>query len=118
MGGDKSGLNKQIGELQVSLALKHDHIEEAESADIEAKEQLEELEEMITAAKADLAEHESSLIAAKEALTTSKKAFAETEAIEKEIRESLENSGAANAALSTALLEANSVLNRAENLST
>ena len=110
MGGDKSGLNKQIGELQVSLALKHDHIEEAESADIEAKEQLEELEEMITAAKADLAEHESSLIAAKEALTTSKKAFAETEAIEKEIRESLENSGAANAALSTALLEANSRL--------
>ena len=61
MGGDKSGLNKQIGELQVSLALKHDHIEEAESADIEAKEQLEELEEMITAAKSDLAEHESSL---------------------------------------------------------
>ena len=110
MGGDKSGLNKQIGELQVSLALNHDHIEEAESADIEAKEQLEELEELISAAKADLAEHESSLIAAKEALATSKKAFAETEAIEKEIRESLENSGAANAALSTTLSEANSRL--------
>ena len=47
MGGDKSGLNKQIGDLQVSLALKRDHIDEAESADAEAKQQLEELEEMI-----------------------------------------------------------------------
>ena len=45
MGGDKSGLNKQIGDLQVSLALKRDHIDESESADAEAKQQLEELEE-------------------------------------------------------------------------
>ena len=110
MGGDKSGLNKQIGELQVSLALKHDHIEEAETADIEAKDNLEELEEMISTAKADLSAHESSISAAKEALVASNKAFAETEAIETEIRNSLENSGAANAALSKALSEANSRL--------
>ena len=110
MGGDKSGLNKQIGELQVSLALKHDHIEEAETADIEAKDNLEELEEMISTAKADLSAHESSISAAKEALVASNKAFAETEAIETEIRNSLKNSGAANAALSKALSEANSRL--------
>ena len=65
MGGDKGGLNTQIGELQVSLALKKDHIEEAESADIEDKELLVELEEQITAAKNDLQTHEESLVAAK-----------------------------------------------------
>ena len=41
----------QIGELQVSLALKHDHIEEAESADIEAKDNSKNSKSMITAAK-------------------------------------------------------------------
>ena len=110
MGGDKGGLNSQIGELQVSLALKKDHIEEAESADIEDKEFLAELEEQITAAKNDLQSHEESLIAAKEALDASKSAFAETEAIEAEIRQTLENSGTANAALSRALSKANETL--------
>ena len=95
MGGDKGGLNTQIGELQVSLALKRDHVEEAESADIEDKELLVELEEQITAAKSDLESHENSLLAAKEALEASKIAFAETEAIELEIRQTLENSGTA-----------------------
>ena len=110
MGGDKGGLNTQIGELQVSLALKRDHVEEAESADIEDKELLVELEEQITAAKSDLDSHENSLLAAKEALEASKIAFAETEAIELEIRQTLENSGTANAALSRALSKANESL--------
>ena len=110
MGGDKGGLNTQIGELQVSLALKRDHVEEAESADIEDKELLVELEEQITAAKSDLESHENSLLAAKEALEASKIAFAETEAIELEIRQTLENSGTANAALSRALSKANESL--------
>ena len=110
MGGDKGGLNTQIGELQVSLALKNDHIEESESADVDAKEQLADLEEMISGAKDDLAEHEANLISAKKALEESKKSFAETEAIELEIRESLESSGTANAALSRALSTANEKL--------
>ena len=110
MGGDKGGLNAQIGELQVSLALKNDHIGEAESADVEAKELLIDLEEQITVAKNDLDSHEANLLSAKESLEASKKAFAETEAIEAEIRESLENSGAANAALSRALSKANELL--------
>ncbi|MBG46290.1 MAG: chromosome segregation protein SMC [Euryarchaeota archaeon] len=110
MGGDKGGLNTQIGELQVSLALKRDHVEEAESADIEDQELLVELEEQITAAKSDLESHENSLLAAKEALEASKIAFAETEAIELEIRQTLENSGTANAALSRALSKANESL--------
>ena len=110
MGGDKGGLNSQIGELQVSLALKRDHVEEAESADIEDKELLVELEEQITAAKSDLDSHENSLLAAKEALEASKIAFAETEVIELEIRQTLENSGTANAALSRALSKANESL--------
>ena len=110
MGGDKGGLNSQIGELQVSLALKNDHIEEADSADIEAKELLVELEEQIATAKKDLDEHEANLVAAKKALEDSKKAFVETEAIEAEIRDTLENSGAATAALSRALSKANETL--------
>tara|TARA_B100000700_G_scaffold298083_1_gene363613 strand:- start:9123 stop:13010 length:3888 start_codon:yes stop_codon:yes gene_type:complete len=110
MGGDKGGLNSQIRDLQVSLALKNDHIEEAASADEEAKEQLVDLEELITAAKNDLNEHEANIAAAKEALEASKNAFAETESIENEIRDTLENSGAANAALSRALSKANETL--------
>ena len=110
MGGDKGGLNSQIGDLQVSLALKKDHVEEAESSDVEDKELLAELEEQITAAKVDLNSHEESLVAAKAALESSKLAFAETEAIEAEIRQTLESSGAANAALSRALSKANESL--------
>ena len=110
MGGDKGGLNSQIGELQVSLALNRDRIDEAELADIEANELLEDLEEQITAAKNDLESHESTLLSAKESLDASKKAFAETEAIEAEIRQNLENSGTANASLSRALSQANDAL--------
>ena len=110
MGGDKGGLNSQIGELQVSLALNKDRIDEAELADIEANELLEDLEEQITAAKNDLESHESTLLSAKESLDASKKAFAETEAIEAEIRQNLENSGTANASLSRALSQANDAL--------
>ena len=110
MGGDKGGLNSQIGELQVSLALNKDRIDEAELADIEASELLEDLEEQITAAKNDLESHESTLLSAKESLDASKKAFAETEAIEAEIRQNLENSGTANASLSRALSQANDAL--------
>ncbi len=110
MGGDKGGLNSQIGKLQVSLALKNDHIEEADSADIEAKELLVELEEQIATAKKDLDEHEANLVAAKKALEDSKQAFVETETIEAEIRDTLENSGTATAALSRALSEANETL--------
>ena len=110
MGGDKGGLNSQIGELQVSLALNKDRIDEAELADIEANELLEDLEEQITAAKNDLDSHESTLLSAKESLDASKKAFAETEAIEAEIRQNLENSGTANASLSRALSQANDAL--------
>lgn len=110
MGGDKGGLNSQIGDLQVSLALNRDRIDEAELADIEANELLEDLEEQITAAKNDLKSHESTLLSAKESLDASKKAFAETEAIEAEIRQNLENSGTANASLSRALSQANEAL--------
>ena len=110
MGGDKGGLNSQIGELQVSLALNRDRIDEAELADIEANELLEDLEEQITTAKNDLKSHESTLLSAKESLDASKKAFAETEAIEAEIRQNLENSGTANASLSRALSQANEAL--------
>ena len=87
-----------------------DRIDEAELADIEANELLEDLEEQITAAKNDLESHESTLLSAKESLDASKKAFAETEAIEAEIRQNLENSGTANASLSRALSQANDAL--------
>lgn len=107
MGGDKGGLNDEIGKLQVSIALKKDHLLEAGTADLEDQEQLELLEENITSAKADLDSHEANLLSAKEALGASKIAFAETEAIEAEIRQSLENSGAATASLSRALSKAN-----------
>lgn len=110
MGGDKGGLNDEIGKLQVSLALKNDHIEEAKSAEIEDKELLSELEEQIATAKNDLSKHEANLISAKEALDASKKSFEETEAIESEIRNTLENSDEATAALSRALSKANEVL--------
>ena len=110
MGGDKGGLNSQIGELQVSLALNRDRIDEAELADIEANELLEDLEEQITTAKNDLDSHEATILSAKESLDASKKAFAETEAIEAEIRQNLENSGTANASLSRALSQANEAL--------
>ena len=115
MGGDQGGLNKQIGDLQVSLALKRDHIEEAESADIEAQHQLTDLEELISVAKTDLSKHEADLASAKDALEASKHAFAETESIESEIRESLENSGAANVALSKKLSSANENLESCRN---
>ncbi|MBT4066738.1 MAG: chromosome segregation protein SMC [Euryarchaeota archaeon] len=107
MGGDKGGLNHEIGQLQVSIALKEDHLVDAESADSEDKVTLEGLEEHITTAKTDLDSHESNLISAKESLAASKLAFEATEAIEAEIRESLENSGEATASLSRALSKAN-----------
>ncbi|RJU85512.1 MAG: chromosome segregation protein SMC [Candidatus Poseidoniales archaeon] len=107
MGGDKGGLNDQIGKLQVSLALKNDHLEEAEISDIEDREVLLDLEDQISEAKTNLEEHEDNLKSAREALAASKIAFEETEAVETEIRESLENSGAASASLSRALSKAN-----------
>ena len=115
MGGDKGGLNDEIGKLQVSIALKKDHIEEAKSADIESKESLGEHEVHISGAKVDLDSHEANLLSAKEALATSKIAFEETEAIEAEIRETLENSGAATASLSRALSKANEHLELCRN---
>ena len=107
MGGDKGGLNDEIGKLQVSLALKNDHIEEAGITELEDAANLVELEELISGAKVDLTKHEESLISAKEALSASKIAFEETEAIESEIRESLEQTGTATASLSRALAKAN-----------
>ncbi len=107
MGGDKGGLNDTIGNLQVSLALNKDHIEEAESADADDKDALIDLEDLILGAKTDLEDHESNLASAKEALATSNIAFIETEAVEAEIRDTLENSGAATASLSRALFKAN-----------
>ncbi len=107
MGGDKGGLTDSIGNLQVSLALNRDHIEEAESADADDRDALIDLEDLILGSKGDLATHESNLSSAKEALATSKIAFEETEAVEAEIRDTLENSGAATASLSRALSKAN-----------
>lgn len=107
LGGDKGGLNDEINALQVSIALKKDHIVDAESAEQSDAENLAELEEQISSAKNDLDSHVASLEAAKEALTASEKAFKESEAIETEIRGSLENSGAATASLSRALSKAN-----------
>jgi chromosome segregation protein len=110
MGGDTGGLNDQIGKLQVSLALKNDHIDEAEIADIDDREALIDLEEQISEAKENLGTHLENLSAANEALAASKKAFEETEAIEAEIRVTLENSGEATASLSRALSKANEYL--------
>ena len=110
MGGDKGGLNDQIGKLQVSLALKNDHLEEAESSDIDDREVLLDLEDQISDAKTNLDEHENNLKSARDALAASKIAFEETEAVEAEIRESLESSGAASASLSRALSKANDQL--------
>lgn len=107
MGGDKGGLNDVIGKLQVSLALKNDHIEEAESADADDKDALIDLEDLIIGSKGDLDTHEANLASAKGALAASKIAFEETEAVEAEIRETLESSGAATASLSRALSKAN-----------
>lgn len=110
MGGDKGGLNDQIGKLQVSLALKNDHLDEAEIADIDDSESLIDLEEQISEAKTNLDTHVENLSAANEALAASKKAFEETEAIEAEIRVTLESSGEATASLSRALSKANEYL--------
>ena len=110
MGGDKGGLNDQIGKLQVSLALKNDHLDEAEIADIDDNESLIDLEEQISEAKTNLDTHVENLSAANEALAASKKAFEETEAIEAEIRVTLESSGEATASLSRALSKANEYL--------
>jgi len=110
MGGDKGGLNDQIGKLQVSLALKNDHLDEAEIADIDDSESLIDLEEQISEAKDNLGAHLENLSAANEALAASKKAFEETEAIEAEIRVTLESSGEATASLSRALSKANEYL--------
>ncbi len=110
MGGDKGGLNDQIGKLQVSLALKNDHLDEAEIADIDDSESLIDLEEQISEAKTNLDNHVENLSAANEALAASKKAFEETEAIEAEIRVTLESSGEATASLSRALSKANDYL--------
>ena len=110
MGGDKGGLNDQIGKLQVSLALNNDHLDEAEIANIDDSESLIDLEEQITVAKDNLDTHTTNLSSANEALAASKKAFEETEAIEAEIRETLESSGEATASLSRALSTANQYL--------
>jgi chromosome segregation protein len=110
MGGDTGGLNDQIGKLQVSLALKNDHLDEAEIADIDDRESLIDLEEQISEAKGNLGAHIENLSAANEALAASKKAFEETEAIEAEIRVTLEGSGEATASLSRALSKANEYL--------
>ena len=107
MGGDKGGLNDEIGKLQVSLALTNDHIEAEEISELEDTANLVELEELISGAKIDLTKHEENLNSAKEALATSKIAFEETESIEAEIRESLEQTGTATASLSRALAKAN-----------
>jgi chromosome segregation protein len=110
MGGDKGGLNDQIGKLQVSLALNNDHLDEAENADFDDREFLVDLEDQISEAKINLDNHDTNLSAANEALAASKQAFLETEAIEAEIRETLESSGAASASLSRALSKANEYL--------
>lgn len=115
MGGDKGGLNDQIGKLQVSLALKNDHLDEAEIADIDDSESLIDLEEQISEAKTNLDTHVENLSAANEALAASKKAFEETEAIEAEIRVTLESSGEATASLSRALSKANEYLESCRN---
>ena len=107
MGGDKGGLNDEIGKLQVCLALTNDHIEAEEISELEDTANLVELEELISGAKIDLTKHEENLNSAKEALATSKIAFEETESIEAEIRESLEQTGTATASLSRALAKAN-----------
>ncbi|MDP6869196.1 MAG: chromosome segregation protein SMC [Candidatus Poseidoniaceae archaeon] len=110
MGGDSGGLLEQIRELQVSIAVNGDKIEEAKDLQNDDQLLLDELEQEITKAKEDLQEHEISLVDAKKALEESKEALKQCEAVEKEIQDSLENSGAANAALSRAASKANEKL--------
>lgn len=107
MGGDKGGLTKEIGDLQISLALKNDHIEEANSANQNDTEMLQILESDIDDAKTNLANHVENLQSAKLALEQSKAAFEEAESIEAEIRSTLENKGSATASLSRELSKAN-----------
>ena len=106
MGGDNGGLLEEIKNLQVSIDVMKDKIENSQSDELEDRDDLEELELKITEAKENLDSHKTSLESAKIELEQSINALNETEKVEQEIRKSLESSDSETSKLSLALSKA------------